>query len=94
MVEHRLERQLWRGDAEELVPPLRPDFVGEEADDHIAPYAQRLRDAGVPVSSTRYPGVFHGFFTEVTVFAQAGQAVDEVCRYLRGRIDEDIDTRR
>ncbi|MFD6269306.1 alpha/beta hydrolase [Nocardia asteroides] len=64
------------------VDPIRDDAEA---------YAQRLRDAGVPVSSTRYPGVFHGFFTEVTVFAQAGQAIDEVCRYLRGRIDEDID---
>ncbi|MFC8384845.1 alpha/beta hydrolase [Nocardia sp. NPDC057272] len=63
------------------VDPIRDDAEA---------YAQRLREAGIPVSSTRYPGVFHGFFTEVTVFVQAEQAIAEVCQYLR-RIGEDID---
>ncbi|WP_280302419.1 alpha/beta hydrolase [Nocardia neocaledoniensis] len=56
------------------VDPIRDDAEA---------YAQRLREEGVPVSSTRYAGVFHGFFTEVAVFAQAKQAIGEVCRYLR-----------
>ncbi|QHE68996.1 alpha/beta hydrolase [Rhodococcus sp. WAY2] len=56
------------------VDPIRDDAEA---------YAQRLREDGVPVSSTRYRGVFHGFFTEVTVFAQAKHAVEEVCQYLR-----------
>ncbi|MBF6345379.1 alpha/beta hydrolase [Nocardia cyriacigeorgica] len=56
------------------VDPIRDDAEA---------YAQRLRDAGVAVSSTRYTGVFHGFFTEVGVFTQAEQAIDEVCWYLR-----------
>ncbi|MFC4377711.1 alpha/beta hydrolase [Nocardia halotolerans] len=56
------------------VDPIRDDAEA---------YAQRLRGDGVAVSSTRYTGVFHGFFTEVAVFAQAGQAIDEVCEYLR-----------
>lgn len=55
------------------VDPIRDDAEA---------YAQRLREEGVPVSSTRYDGVFHGFFTEVAVFTQAKQAIDEVCRYL------------
>ncbi|ONM49803.1 alpha/beta hydrolase [Nocardia donostiensis] len=56
------------------VDPIRDDAEA---------YAQRLRSDGVQVSSTRYTGVFHGFFTEVAVFAQAKQAIDEVCQYLR-----------
>lgn len=58
------------------VDPIRDDAEA---------YAHRLRTDGVPVSSTRYTGVFHGFFTEVAVFAQAKQAIDEVCLYLRAR---------
>ncbi|WP_063061432.1 alpha/beta hydrolase fold domain-containing protein [Nocardia sienata] len=56
------------------VDPIRDDAEA---------YARRLRDEGVAVSSTRYTGVFHGFFTEVGVFTQTEQAIGEVCRYLR-----------
>ncbi|MBF6445358.1 alpha/beta hydrolase [Nocardia farcinica] len=56
------------------VDPIRDDAEA---------YAQRLRAEGVAVSSTRYRGVFHGFFTEVGVFAQTTAAIDEVCRFLR-----------
>ncbi|MFE6925352.1 alpha/beta hydrolase [Nocardia sp. NPDC057663] len=56
------------------VDPIRDDAEA---------YAQRLRGDGVAVTSTRYTGIFHGFFTEVAVFAQAKQAIDEVCQYLR-----------
>ncbi|MEU4842315.1 alpha/beta hydrolase fold domain-containing protein [Nocardia testacea] len=56
------------------VDPIRDDAEA---------YAQRLRDEGVAVSSTRYTGVFHGFFTEVGVFTQTEQAIGEVCRHLR-----------
>ncbi|GGN80228.1 alpha/beta hydrolase [Nocardia rhizosphaerihabitans] len=98
-----------------LAAPMRADslrglppalVITAEVDpirDDAEAYAQRLREEGVPVSSTRYPGVFHGFVTEVSVFAQAKQAIDEVCQYLRadqknwsfdrkvGRIGEDSD---
>ncbi|WP_280236449.1 alpha/beta hydrolase [Nocardia cyriacigeorgica] len=56
------------------VDPIRDDAEA---------YAYRLRREGVPVTLTRYTGVFHGFFTEVTAFAQAGQAIEEVCMHLR-----------
>ncbi|NGP05670.1 alpha/beta hydrolase [Rhodococcus sp. 14C212] len=56
------------------VDPIRDDAEA---------YAARLRRAGVPVSLTRYAGVFHGFFTEIGVFAQSKQAIDEVCLHLR-----------
>ncbi|GAA4489449.1 hypothetical protein GCM10023094_51080 [Rhodococcus olei] len=56
------------------VDPIRDDAEA---------YAARLRHDGVPVSLTRYDGVFHGFVTEVGVFAQTKQAIDEVCLHLR-----------
>ncbi|MEV0341450.1 alpha/beta hydrolase [Nocardia sp. NPDC050713] len=56
------------------VDPIRDDAEA---------YAARLRRDGVPVSLTRYPGVFHGFFTELGVFAQTKQAIDQVCLHLR-----------
>jgi acetyl esterase len=51
--------------------------------DHAEAYAARLRRDGVPVSLTRYAGVFHGFVTEIGAFAQAKHAIDEVCLHLR-----------
>lgn len=56
------------------VDPIRDDAEA---------YANRLRGDGVAVAATRYTGVFHGFFTEVAVYAQTGQAISEVCQYLR-----------
>jgi len=46
-------------------------------------YAQRLREAGVPVRQTRYDGMVHGFFTMPGTFDKAKQAVDEIAEELR-----------
>jgi acetyl esterase len=46
-------------------------------------YAVRLRDAGIPVTSTRYPGMFHGFFRMTRLLDQAKSALDEVAGALR-----------
>jgi acetyl esterase len=46
-------------------------------------YAARLRDAGVPVTLTRYPGMFHGFFRMTRLLDQARVALDEVAAALR-----------
>ncbi|AHK31492.1 MULTISPECIES: alpha/beta hydrolase [Rhodococcus] len=56
------------------VDPIRDDAEA---------YAARLQRDGVPVSLTRYTGVFHGFVTEIGAFAQTKQAIDEVCLHLR-----------
>jgi acetyl esterase len=46
-------------------------------------YAARLRDAGVPVTLTRYTGMFHGFFRMTRILDKAKAALDEVAGSLR-----------
>lgn len=46
-------------------------------------YAARLRDAGVPVTVTRYAGMFHGFFRMTRLLDKAAAALDEVAGSLR-----------
>ena len=46
-------------------------------------YAARLRDAGVPVTLTRYGGMFHGFFRMTRLLDKAKAALDEVAGSLR-----------
>ena len=46
-------------------------------------YAARLRDAGVPVTLTRYGGMFHGFIRMTRFLDKARAAVDEVAGSLR-----------
>jgi acetyl esterase len=65
------------------MPPAH--IVTAEVDvlrDDSEAFAERLRADGVPVTATRYPGVFHGFFTEVGTFARAAQAIDEAAEHL------------
>ena len=46
-------------------------------------YAGRLRDAGVPVTLTQYPGMFHGFLRMTRILERARAALDEVAGALR-----------
>ncbi len=46
-------------------------------------YAARLREAGVSTRSTRYDGVFHGFFSMSEGFDKAKQAIAEAGQALR-----------
>ncbi|MBZ4015028.1 alpha/beta hydrolase [Streptomyces purpurogeneiscleroticus] len=57
------------------VDPLRDDAEA---------YAERLQHDGVPTTCIRHSGVFHGFFTEVGVFAKTDAAIDDMVRHLRG----------
>jgi acetyl esterase len=45
-------------------------------------FAERLRADGVCATLTRYPGVFHGFFTEVGVYARTTQAIADAAEHL------------
>jgi acetyl esterase len=46
-------------------------------------YAARLREAGVPVTLTRYNGMIHGFFSLGAVFDQGKQAMAQAAAGLR-----------
>jgi acetyl esterase len=46
-------------------------------------YATRLREAGVAVTLTRYPGMIHGFFRMINLVDKARAARDEVAAALR-----------
>jgi acetyl esterase len=48
-------------------------------------YAQRLRDAGVQTTTTRYPGVYHGFLVRSEATARGRLAVAEIGALLRAK---------
>ncbi|HVJ01146.1 MULTISPECIES: alpha/beta hydrolase [Bradyrhizobium] len=56
------------------------DPLRDEGDE----YADRLRQAGVPVTTKHYPGQFHGFFTMGKLLAKANVAVGEIGAWLKG----------
>lgn len=52
--------------------------------DEGAAYAQRLQEAGVPTTYSRYDGMMHGFFGMPAVLDKAQRAVAEASTALRG----------
>lgn len=78
------------------VSPLRAEsfahlprtlLVNAEIDpllDDSLEYAQRLKQAGVPVELQIYPGMFHGFWRMGGVLAEARQAIE----YVAGKLEE------
>ena len=46
-------------------------------------YAEKLRDAGVPVQLTRYAGMIHGFFAMGAMIDQGRKAIEQAAAALR-----------
>ncbi|MDM5247896.1 alpha/beta hydrolase [Lysinibacillus sp. G4S2] len=51
-------------------------------------YAERLKSAGVPVTSTCYKGMIHGFFWMSGILEQGKEAVNEVATYLANNFNK------
>lgn len=54
-------------------------------------YAERLRDAGVQTTLTRYPGMYHGFLMRSDATARGRLAIAEIGALLRAKFDNAID---
>ena len=50
-------------------------------------FAHRLRDAGVEVSTLRYPGMVHGFLTMDALTPASGEAMREIAAFLTRAFD-------
>ncbi|OLP02913.1 alpha/beta hydrolase [Mycolicibacterium porcinum] len=53
-------------------------------------YAQRLRDAGVQTTVTRYPGMYHGFLMRSDATARGRLALAETGALLRAKFDHPL----
>ncbi len=60
--------------------PLRDEGVA---------YAQRLREAGVPVTLTCYEGMIHAFLAQTAIFDKAREAIEEIGAALREAFQAD-----
>ena len=54
--------------------------------DDAESFASRLFEEGVPTRRQRYTGVYHGFFTEVGIFAATDTAINDVVAFGRPQL--------
>ena len=86
-----------RADHPEVSPFLAPNVAGlppalvitaefDPLRDEGEAYAERLRQAGVPVTVSRYPGMIHGFVNMCAVVSGGRQAISEAAEFLRSGV--------
>ncbi len=77
---------LQAGDLAGLAPAIvltaEHDVLREEGET----YAERLRQAGVPVEHRRFPGQMHGFFTMINLLPGSADGIAYVCEHLGRQI--------
>nr|APM86632.1 dialkyl PEs hydrolase [uncultured bacterium] len=78
-----LASPLLREDLTGLPPTLLITAEYDPLRDEGAMYAQKLREAGVPVEYTCYEGMIHGFFWMGGIMDKGAQAVSQVANSLR-----------
>ena len=72
-----------RQDAGRLAAGLCADRRRRSLRDEGDEYAERLKEAGVPVTYRHFPGQFHGFFTMGKLLQQANVAASEIGVWLK-----------